>query len=89
MSRALRVLRRKRTPAPGAAGGAHGDEAGRQPLRSTAPADRAGADSTWHPALTPAREKHTSTIDRIVLSNSRQGATAPSGPDALAGCSLS
>ncbi|MER6141579.1 hypothetical protein ABT174_16125 [Streptomyces sparsogenes] len=38
--------------------------------------------------LGPLKDKRASTIDRIRISISRQGATAPSGLDALAGCSL-
>ncbi|WP_060951082.1 hypothetical protein [Streptomyces hygroscopicus] len=38
--------------------------------------------------LGPLKDKRASTMDRIELSFSRQGSAAPSGLDALAGCSL-
>jgi hypothetical protein len=39
--------------------------------------------------LGPLKDKRSSTIDRINLAFSRQGATAPTGLNALAGCALS
>ncbi|WP_413801802.1 hypothetical protein [Streptomyces iranensis] len=47
-----------------------------------------GPDFVQNAILGPLKDKRASTIDRIELSISRQGSTAPSGLDALAGCSL-
>ncbi|MEU5024151.1 hypothetical protein [Streptomyces milbemycinicus] len=47
-----------------------------------------GPNFVQNAILGPLKDKRTSTIDRIRISISRQGATAPSGLDALAGCSL-
>ncbi|MFG2583581.1 hypothetical protein [Streptomyces malaysiensis] len=47
-----------------------------------------GPDFVQNAILGPLKDKRASTIDRIELSFSRQGSTAPSGLDALAGCSL-
>ncbi|MEU9791998.1 hypothetical protein AB0E27_15480 [Streptomyces sparsogenes] len=47
-----------------------------------------GPNFVQNAILGPLKDKRASTIDRIRLSISRQGATAPSGLDALAGCSL-
>ncbi|AEM81915.1 hypothetical protein [Streptomyces violaceusniger] len=47
-----------------------------------------GPNFVQNAILGPLKDKRASTIDRIELSFSRQGSTAPSGLDALAGCSL-
>ncbi|GLV74098.1 hypothetical protein ACH4VS_22615 [Streptomyces hygroscopicus] len=47
-----------------------------------------GPDFVRNAILGPLKDKRASTIDRIELSFSRQGSAAPSGLDALAGCSL-
>ncbi|GAA2341677.1 hypothetical protein GCM10010246_28530 [Streptomyces cuspidosporus] len=47
-----------------------------------------GPNFVQNAILGPLKDKRASTIDRIRISISRQGATAPSGLDALAGCSL-
>ena len=47
-----------------------------------------GPNFVQNAILGPLADKRASTIDRIELSFSRQGSTAPSGLDALAGCSL-
>ncbi|MDX3230220.1 hypothetical protein [Streptomyces sp. ME19-01-6] len=47
-----------------------------------------GPNFVQNAILGPLEGKRASTIDRIRISISRQGATAPSGLDALAGCSL-
>ncbi|MES4903111.1 MULTISPECIES: hypothetical protein [unclassified Streptomyces] len=47
-----------------------------------------GPNFVQNAILGPLKGKRASTIDRIRISISRQGATAPSGLDALAGCSL-
>lgn len=47
-----------------------------------------GPNFVQNAILGPLADKRKSTIDRIKISFSRQGSTAPSGLDALAGCSL-
>jgi hypothetical protein len=47
-----------------------------------------GPNFVQNAILGPLADKRKSTIDRIEISFSRQGSTAPSGLDALAGCSL-
>ncbi|MFD8511415.1 hypothetical protein ACFV27_09945 [Streptomyces antimycoticus] len=47
-----------------------------------------GPNFVQNAILGPLKDKRASTIDRIELSFSRQGSTAPSGLGALAGCSL-
>ncbi|MFF5583866.1 hypothetical protein [Streptomyces hygroscopicus] len=47
-----------------------------------------GPDFVRNAILGPLKDKRASAIDRIELSFSRQGSAAPSGLDALAGCSL-
>lgn len=47
-----------------------------------------GPDFVRNAILGPLKDKRASTIDRTELSFSRQGSAAPSGLDALAGCSL-
>ncbi|MDT0543380.1 hypothetical protein [Streptomyces lonegramiae] len=61
------------------------DEANKR-LASTV--GQGGPNFVQNAILGPLKDKRASTIDRIRISISRQGATAPSGLDALAGCSL-
>ncbi|WHX18113.1 hypothetical protein QFW82_14190 [Streptomyces malaysiensis subsp. malaysiensis] len=56
--------------------------------RLASSAGEGGPDFVQNAILGPLKDKRASTIDRIELSFSRQGSTAPSGLDALAGCSL-
>ncbi|MEU8871460.1 hypothetical protein AB0D24_09810 [Streptomyces javensis] len=56
--------------------------------RLASSAGEGGANFVQNAILGPLKDKRASTIDRIELSISRQGSTAPSGLDALAGCSL-
>lgn len=51
-------------------------------------AGQGGPNFVQNAILGPLADKRKSTIDRIEISFSRQGSTAPSGLDALAGCSL-
>ncbi|MFI0777187.1 hypothetical protein [Streptomyces sp. NPDC021212] len=51
-------------------------------------AGQGGPNFVQNAILGPLADKRKSTIDRIKISFSRQGSTAPSGLDALAGCSL-
>ncbi|MEU1804783.1 hypothetical protein [Streptomyces sp. NPDC019937] len=51
-------------------------------------AGEGGPNFVKNAILGPLADKRKSTIDRIKISFSRQGSTAPSGLDALAGCSL-
>jgi hypothetical protein len=57
--------------------------------RSATSAGQPEPEAVRNAVAGPLQDKRKSTIDRIVPSISRQGATAPSGLDALAGCSLS
>ncbi|WAP58770.1 hypothetical protein [Streptomyces sp. S465] len=61
------------------------DEAGK---RLASSAGEGGPDFVRNAILGPLKDKRASTIDRIELAFSRQGSTAPSGLDALAGCAL-
>ncbi|MBD3006336.1 hypothetical protein [Streptomyces sp. 5-10] len=56
--------------------------------RLASSAGEGGPNFVQNAILGPLKDKRASTIDRIELSFSRQGSTAPSGLDALAGCSL-
>ncbi|WP_262702777.1 MULTISPECIES: hypothetical protein [Streptomyces] len=56
--------------------------------RLASSAGEGGPNFVQNAILGPLKDKRASTIDRIQLSISRQGSTAPSGLDALAGCSL-
>ncbi|MGY0057839.1 hypothetical protein ACWY4P_14980 [Streptomyces sp. LZ34] len=56
--------------------------------RLASSAGQGGPNFVENAILGPLKGKRASTIDRIRISISRQGATAPSGLDALAGCSL-
>lgn len=56
--------------------------------RLASSAGEGGPNFVQNAILGPLKDKRASTIDRIELSISRQGSTAPSGLDALAGCSL-
>ncbi|MFH8806795.1 hypothetical protein ACH4GZ_05975 [Streptomyces hygroscopicus] len=56
--------------------------------RLAASRGQGGPDFVRNAILGPLKDKRASTIDRIELSFSRQGSAAPSGLDALAGCSL-
>lgn len=56
--------------------------------RLASSAGEGGPNFVRNAILGPLKDKRASTIDRIELSFSRQGSTAPSGLDALAGCSL-
>ncbi|RNF90712.1 hypothetical protein EEJ42_40545, partial [Streptomyces botrytidirepellens] len=56
--------------------------------RLSTSAGEGGPNFVQNAILGPLEDKRKSTIDRIKISFSRQGSTAPSGLDALAGCSL-